>query len=278
MNKVIKRLLTFFIGTPLVLAIVFCDYLNHLPLQIVLGIFAVLGANEFYTMLSKKGYVLFTREIVLIGTALLPFSCYIFILYGLSLDITPWLYIAIIVLFMGFECFTAKTFENSVQKIAYSGLTLFYTGFLITFISRMTLLPDSKFVISLFLIFVFMCDSFAWFFGILFGKSTRGFVAASPNKSLVGFIGGIAGSVASGCLFKFIFSDIFTISYPRLIILGIITSLAAIIGDLIESVFKRSCNVKDSGTLIPGRGGVLDSIDSLLIAAPIFYIGYNFLF
>ena len=278
MNKVIKRLLTFFIGTPLVLAIVFCDYLNHLPLQIVLGIFAVLGANEFYSMLSKKGYVLFTREIVLIGTALLPFSCYIFILSGLSLDITPWLYIAIIVLFMGFECFTAKTFENSVQKIAYSGLTLFYTGFLITFISRMTLLPDSKFVISLFLIFVFMCDSFAWFFGILFGKSTRGFVAASPNKSLVGFIGGIAGSIGCGFLFKYLFPDVFTLSNVRLLILGLITSISAIIGDLIESVFKRSCEVKDSGNLIPGRGGILDSIDSILIAAPIFYIGYNFLF
>ena len=278
MNKVIKRLLTFFIGTPLVLAIVFCDYLNHLPLQIVLGIFAVLGANEFYSMLSKKGYVLFTREIVLIGTALLPFSCYIFILSGLSLDITPWLYIAIIVLFMGFECFTAKTFENSVQKIAYSGLTLFYTGFLITFISRMTLLPDSKFVISLFLIFVFMCDSFAWFFGILFGKSTRGFVAASPNKSLVGFIGGIAGSIGCGFLFKYLFPDVFTLSNVRLLILGLITSISAIIGDLIESVFKRSCEVKDSGNLIPGRGGILDSIDSVVIAAPIFYIGYNLLF
>ncbi len=278
MKKVIKRLLTFFIGTPLVLAIVFCDYLNHLPLQIVLGIFAVLGANEFYSMLSKKGYVLFTREIVLIGTALLPFSCYIFILPGLSLDITPWLYIAIIVLFMGFECFTAKTFENSVQKIAYSGLTLFYTGFLITFISRMTLLPDSKFVISLFLIFVFMCDSFAWFFGILFGKSTRGFVAASPNKSLVGFIGGIAGSIGCGFLFKYLFPDVFTLSNVRLLILGLITSISAIIGDLIESVFKRSCDIKDSGNLIPGRGGVLDSIDSVVIAAPIFYIGYNFLF
>ena len=70
MSKVVKRLLTFFIGIPIVLAIVFCDYLNHLPLQITLGIFAVLGANEFYNMLSKKGCVLFTREIVLIGTAL----------------------------------------------------------------------------------------------------------------------------------------------------------------------------------------------------------------
>lgn len=278
MNKVIKRLFTFFIGIPIVLGIVFCDYLNHLPLQIAIGIFAVLGANEFYNMLRKKGCVLFTREILLIGTSLLPFSCYVFILSGLSLDITPWLYISLIILFMGFECFTAKTFENSLSKIGYTSLTLFYCGFLLTFISRMTLLPDSKYIISLFLIYVFMCDSFAWFFGILFGKGTRGYVAASPNKSLVGFIGGIICSIGFGFLFKVLFPDIMTVSNLNLAILGFITSLAAIIGDLIESVFKRSCDVKDSGNLIPGRGGILDSIDSIIIAAPVFYIGYNFLF
>ena len=278
MSKVVKRLLTFFIGVPLVLAIVFCDYLNHLPLQVVLGIFAVLGANEFYNMMQEKGIKLFTREILLIATALLPMACYTFILYGLSLDITPWLFIAIVIILMGFECFSAKTFENSLQKIAYSCLTIFYTGFLLTFISIMTLLPDSRYVISLFLIFVFMCDSFAWFFGILFGKTTRGYVAASPNKSLVGFIGGVAGSIGCGFVFKYFFPDIMVISNLHLAILGLVTSLAAIIGDLIESVFKRSCGVKDSGKLIPGRGGVLDSIDSIVIAAPIFYIGYNFLF
>ena len=278
MSKVVKRLLTFFIGIPIVLLIVFCDYLNHLPLQITIGVFAVLGANEFYNMLTKKGCPLFTKEIILIATALLPFTCYIFILSGLSLDITPWLFISLIILFMGFECFTAKVFDKSLPKIAYSGLTIFYTGFLITFISRMTLLPDSKYVISLFLIFVFMCDSFAWFFGILFGKSTRGYVAASPNKSLVGFIGGILISIGCGFLFRFLFPEAITISTSHLVILGFITSLAAIIGDLIESVFKRSCEVKDSGNLIPGRGGILDSIDSIVIAAPVFYIGYNFLF
>ncbi|MBP5520548.1 MAG: phosphatidate cytidylyltransferase [Treponema sp.] len=277
MNKVAKRLLTFFIGIPLVLIIVFCDYLNHLPLQIVLGVFAVLGANEFHNMASKN-HRLFCKEIILIATALLPLGCYIFILLNLSLDITPWLYISIAILLMGIECFTAKTFEKSLEKIAYSLLAIFYCGFLITFISRMTLLQNSKYIISLFLIYVFMCDSCAWFFGILFGKSTRGFVAASPNKSLVGFIGGIIGSVAFGILFKILYPEVFTISYLNLSILGCITSISAIIGDLIESVFKRSCDIKDSGKLIPGRGGVLDSIDSVIIAAPIFYIGYNFLF
>lgn len=277
MNKVAKRLLTFFIGLPLVIAIVFCDYLYHLPLQIVVGICSVLGANEFFTMASTKSK-LFNRELVLISTAILPFFCYTFILFGLSLDIAPWLFIIVAIILMSFECLFSKTFEQSLSKLAYTFLIIFYCGFLVTFISRMTILPDSKYVITLFLIFVFMCDSAAWFFGILFGKSTRGLIAASPNKSLVGFIGGIAGSIASGCLFKFIFADIFTISYPRLIVLGLITSIAAIIGDLVESVFKRSCNIKDSGNLIPGRGGILDSMDSILIAAPVFYIGYNFLF
>ena len=277
MNKVAKRLLTFFIGVPLVISVVYFDYLNHLVLQLVLGVFAVLGANEFYDMASKK-HKLFTKEIVLISTALLPFTCYTFILSDLSLDITPWIFITIAILLMGYECFTAKTFETSLSKIAYTLLTVFYCGFLITFISRMTILPNSKYIISLFLIFVFMCDSFAWFFGILFGKTTRGFVAASPNKSLVGFIGGIAGSISCGVLLKVILPSIFTISYKNLIILGLLTSVAAIVGDLIESVFKRSCDVKDSGNLIPGRGGVLDSIDSIVIAAPVFFIGYNFLF
>ena len=277
MSKVGKRLFTFFFGVPLVLGIVFCDYLNHLPLQIIIGIFSVLGANEFYNMVSQKN-AMFTKEIVLIATALHPFICYIFILANLPLDISPWLFISISIIFMGYECFTAKSFEKSVSKIAYTQLTIFYCGFLMTFVSRMTLLPHSKHIISLFLIYVFMCDSFAWFFGILFGKSTRGFVAASPNKSLVGFAGGLIGSVAMGIVYKLIFPTIITTTYPKLIALGFITALSAVVGDLIESVFKRSCGVKDSGNLIPGRGGVLDSIDSIVIAAPIFYIGYNFLF
>ena len=133
-------------------------------------------------------------------------------------------------------------------------------------------------MLALYLIIVFMCDSGAWFFGVLFGKSTRGVIAASPNKSLVGFIGGILSSVASAIVVKEIYPDIFYLSYQNLVIISLITSVSAIIGDLVESVLKRSLDCKDSGTLIPGRGGVLDSIDSLLIAAPVFYIAVQFLF
>ena len=277
MSKLGKRLLTFFIGLPAVLLIVFYDYLYHLPLQIVLGIFATLGANELYNMLSKR-YKIFPKEIVLISVALLPFVAYLFELADISLDITPWFFICEVIIMLSLECFISKEFEKSFEKIAFSILIIFYCGFLITFLSRMAILPNSKYIIILFLIFVFMCDSCAWFFGMLFGKNNRGVIAASPNKSVIGFIGGIVGSIAFGLLFKYLFEDKIPCSYYRIAILGLLTSVASIVGDLIESVFKRSCDEKDSGILIPGRGGILDSIDSVLIAAPVFYIAQHFLF
>ena len=123
-----------------------------------------------------------------------------------------------------------------------------------------------------------MTDSGAWFFGVLFGKSTRGFFKASPNKSLVGFFGGIITAIACGILFKFIFPTVFFGSIWKIVLVSFTTALAAIIGDLIESVFKRSLGVKDSGTIIPGRGGLLDCLDSLILGAPIFYIGIHFLY
>lgn len=277
MNKVGKRLLTFFIGLPLVFVLVYVTYLNHLPLQIALGLFCVVGANEFYDMLSKK-MSLFSKDIILICVTLLPLSTYIFILSDISLDIAPWFFISELILLMGYECVVSKSFEKSVFKIAGSSLIILYTGYFITFLSKMTILENSNYIIILFLLNVFMCDSCAWFFGVLFGKNNRGYIAASPNKSLIGFAGGIVGAIFFSCVYKFIFPEIFNCSFVNLIVLSFITAIASIIGDLIESVFKRSCEVKDSGNLIPGRGGVLDSIDSILIAAPIFYIGQHFLF
>lgn len=277
MNKTGKRLLTFFIGIPIVLAIVYVDYLNHLPLQIVIGVFSILAANEFYTMLQPK-VALFSKPVVLILSAILPYISYLFILADMSLELTPWFFICECILLMALECFRAKTFEKSASKVAYSCLIIFYCGLLMTFLSRLTVLENSRYIISLFLILVFICDSLAWFFGILFGKGSRGYVAASPNKSIVGFVGGIISSIASGVLFKVLFPQIITTSYLNIILIGFFTAIASIVGDLIESVFKRFCDVKDSGNLIPGRGGVLDSIDSILISAPIFYICYHFLF
>ena len=122
----------------------------------------------------------------------------------------------------------------------------------------------------------FACDSIAWFFGILFGKNNRGLIKASPKKSIAGFIGGFAGSLCIGFIVYFLFKE-FRNFLPQLIIISLLTAAAAIIGDIVESILKRAADIKDSGKIILGRGGILDSMDSLLFAIPVFYISYKFL-
>ena len=277
MSSTVKRLLTFFIGVPLVLAFVYFDIYNHLPLNILIFAFSVFGSIEFYNMVSTK-FSLFPKPLIVTFSCVLPIISYVFSLIGLPYDACIMIFVLELALLMGIEALSSKTFENSFTKIASSTLIIFYCGFIFSFLQRLTVVENSKYVISLFLVLVFLCDSAAWLFGVLFGKNNRGFIAASPKKSIVGFLGGIAGSIFFGCLIKFIFPEIFAGSYLKMVILALITALAAIVGDLIESVFKRSLDTKDSGTLIPGRGGVLDSIDSILIAAPIFYIGIYFIY
>lgn len=277
MNKVAQRLLVFIIGIPFILALVFFNFYYSLLLNASVCVVSAIAANEFYNMIAKKNK-LFRKTIVITLSCLLPVLNYNFIIFDVSLEIIPWLFIFCIFILMGIESFTQSDFSISLEKISYSTLIIFYCGFLPTFISKMTVFENSVYFLSLYFLLVFLCDSGAWFFGVCFGKNNRGIFKASPNKSIAGFIGGIASSIGTGCIFKAIFPDLINCSYVQMIIWSLFVALAAVIGDLIESVFKRSSDVKDSGNLIPGRGGMLDCIDSLLVAAPVFYIGVHFLF
>jgi phosphatidate cytidylyltransferase len=110
------------------------------------------------------------------------------------------------------------------------------------------------------------------------GKGNRGFIKVSPNKSIIGFIGGIFGSILIALLTQYFFPEILPGPYYKGVILGFVVSIFAITGDLVESLLKRSADCKDSGNVIMGRGGILDSIDSLLFVAPVFYIMLEIIF
>lgn len=286
MNKVAKRLLTFFIGLPAVVCIVWFNPFDkyHIPLQIVALIISILGSNEFYNMLSKK-YELFPRWAILFFDALVFVSQYIFMIFGYRPELNIWVMAIVTTIFMGASVFR-KNFDNVITKLALSIFIILYCGFLFSFIPSLTYFKESRFFVILFLIIVFMCDSAAWFFGILFGKNNRGLFPASPNKSVVGFIGGIAGAIVFACLVNFAFSSlpnhevwgiVKPFEYWKICIIALFTALSGIVGDLIESVFKRDCGVKDSGNLIPGRGGVMDCMDSLSGAAAIYFVLIYFL-
>lgn len=271
MNKVAKRLLTFFIGVPLMILLVTMDFASHLVLNILVVSASVLSTHELTKMLSNR-VKLFPEWIYIASSVILTVSAYVLVYFGVYVELIQWIFALIILVIFAIEAFSQTEFTKSVEKLGLSLFIVFYGSYLFTYVSRFALIEYSPYYLMLFFILVFMCDSAAWFFGILFGKSTRGFVKASPNKSLVGFIGGILSSIACGVIVQFIFPSVFNFSIWWMILLGFGTSLAGIAGDLIESVFKRSCDVKDSGRLIPGRGGMLDCTDSILIAAPVFYI------
>lgn len=277
MNKIVQRLLIFFVGIPVVIGIVYFNILNHLPLHIAIWIFSCIALIELHTLFSKNSPMLPKPLVVTLGVSI-PVSAYVFIRCGITTEYTNFVLLAAALILMGYEVISAKTFEHSNTSLALSLFVVFYGGYLITFISRMTAWQNSVYFIAVFLFMVFMCDSIAWLFGMLLGKNNRGVVAASPNKSIAGFIGGYIGTVLASILAHFLWPQVFCGSVIKSVILGLLIATSAIIGDLVESVFKRSSGCKDSGTIMPGRGGVLDSIDSILFSAPVYFIVVHFFY
>jgi phosphatidate cytidylyltransferase len=159
---------------------------------------------------------------------------------------------------------------------------IIYPGIFMLWIIRMALFPRASLVILIFLFMVFANDSAAWAVGMLFGKGNRNIIPVSPNKSVAGFIGGLTASILIGLGAALLIPEVFKAriipAVPSGIILGFLSGIAAALGDLAESALKRSSSIKDSGTLIPGRGGILDSIDSIAMAAPVYYGLYRLLF
>jgi phosphatidate cytidylyltransferase len=118
---------------------------------------------------------------------------------------------------------------------------------------------------------VFCNDIFAYVFGMLFGKSNRNIFPVSPKKSLAGFIGGFIFSIVGALVIYYMGAPIFGGSIFNVVLISAVIGIVAPVGDLIESAMKRAANTKDSGNYIPGRGGIMDNIDSLIFSAPIYY-------
>lgn len=115
---------------------------------------------------------------------------------------------------------------------------------------------------------VWASDSLAFYIGKTFGKR-RLFKEVSPNKTVAGAVGSLSG----GIITTYIFSQFLIPMTPgRVITTGIIIGLSAVIGDLIESMFKRDAGVKDSSNIIPGHGGILDKIDGSLFTGPLLWL------
>ena len=236
---------------------------------ILVGIFvlflAMIGAHEFTQMLSKVK----NDDAIILPEWFLPSTAFLMglgVLFGES-----WLHTGLIIsslCWIFFELIFTK--KNKLSNFTSMGFGLFGMLWAVWSIFHITLikaLPDGSNLLLFLILVISLSDIAAYFGGKRFGKSLLA-PNISPKKTWEGSLFGLIGGGLAGALFGEHFLNMF---WLKGLLLSISISIIGQLSDLVESKIKRLCNVKDSGTLLPGHGGVLDRIDGYLLAAPAFY-------
>jgi len=265
-----KRILTAVILIPLALALVFIGPRWHWVFMLVTAGVAALAAWEFLGM-AEIGGAKPSRMAVLLAILLLFAGNFEW--PDQSTAILGMLSLALLVF-----CTFSSPVERMMPDIAVAIFCLFYTGFTLLALPALQEEANGPSLVTFLLCVVWAGDIAALYIGRRWGKHKL-IPRLSPNKTWEGTLGSMAGSllVAGGLLgaaaylqswdsARLSYSDSDGIWYW--LGLAVVISIAAQVGDLAESALKRSAGVKDSGTLLPGHGGVLDRIDALLLAAP----------
>jgi len=270
----------FFIGVPaIVFLVIYLPHLHHLAFNIIVIIFSALGAVEFAAILEKKQLRVSVIEAVIFGS-FAPLAYTLVICFNFPQWIIPLYFMSAVCWVMLSLAFTGRAkMENAINRLAGCFSVIIYPGLFMSWLVKMSMWEISG-AILFFLLIVFGNDSAAWLAGSLFGANNKGIFPASPNKSIAGFIGGIIGAIIISFCAAFLTPFIFpgNNNLVKIIILGVITAIFGNLGDLAESAIKRSVNIKDSGNLMLGRGGILDSIDSVSLASPVYFLLFNLFF
>ena len=227
-----------------------------------MAIISVLALYEFLALGKAKGYDVPT--VLCIAIMLIIIAA--FIIEELSVELG--MFAALLIIPASYVV-TKKSLENSLPSSAIAVLATTYVGMLGGSLIRLhNDFPEGYKLVFFLLLVVWLGDSGAYYVGKQFGKHKLS-PRISPKKTVEGLIGGVTASVIAAIVIHFTFFPAFPLLHA--IIAGVLLSIAGVIGDLAESMWKRSAAVKDSGTLIPGHGGFLDRFDSILFTAPILY-------
>lgn len=289
-HNTVLRLGVFFLGIPVLVLSAFLFPAAGLPVFAIIAVGAsALGAQETARLFPRR-YFAFRGNLLVTAVlgGIIPAAGYLAYLIPNSPP-PPFVVMGTIMLatavIMALQVFRDHDgdYAGIMPTVTSYLFVLVYPGLFVWHALRLVALPNPSLLIVLFLLATYLNDSSAWFFGRLLGrKTTRPGapppIPISPNKSIAGFVGGFVASplviIAAGAFFP----EILPGPLVSRIVFGMVIGVATITGDLVESAFKRSAAIKDSGQLIPGRGGLLDSIDSSLFAAPFFYYGYVLVF
>jgi phosphatidate cytidylyltransferase len=277
------RLLTIFFSVPIIFA---CTYFGKAYFLSLVLVLALVSLNEFYFMLKKKSL----SPSFLIGnitTIAIILSAYFFtasfpeeavsktakIATQMSRLATHsgWMSIVVTIVTISTIALFIKEIiwpkiNNSIVNIASTFFGTLYVGWIFSYFILLRDLSAKGGYIYFFIVVIWVNDIFAYLLGSKFGKAHFA-PLLSPRKTVEGALGGLTACVIVSVAFSF-FSGI---NIFHAVILGMLLSLFAQIGELAESLIKRDCGVKDSSSLVPGHGGVLDRMDSFILSAPVMY-------
>ena len=266
---------------------------DSLMLHLVFLIGAYFSFREFWPLCRATGHQTFSIWGTLSGCALVAIHYFAMRLLSAPVSIahlqlsTKLLHGGLAVAFLGTFLLTArrKKFDSSLGGVAATSLGLLYIFFLPSFVLKLRHLNlngtlggnveewnlfGHKMVVAT-LVIAKGCDVFALTVGKLVGR-TKAFPRLSPGKTIEGLAGGLAGSVLLALILQSEFAGVLSHFSPvKAALIGCCIGLSGILGDLAESLLKRSAGAKDAGQIVPGYGGALDVVDSLMVAGPVAY-------
>jgi phosphatidate cytidylyltransferase len=280
-----RRLITTVILWTVILAAMFSGsvLISDGVFLLLIFVLALAGLLEFYGLAEKRGLACF-KWCGLFGGALLMGGTFLHLATKyLGINDSPARandfetgFLILFVLGLCVRQLASKSSASGITAIAVTLFGLMYVPWLLNFIQKINFFPgldgNGKYFVLYFILVTKFSDMGAYAIGSLIGRHKM-IPRISPGKTWEGFGGAIFLSTASSLVFVHFLRDRMAgMNWIHAVILGVVLSSTAVVGDLIESLFKREAGVKDSGKYFPGIGGILDLLDSLLFNAPIMYL------
>ena len=255
-----KRVITALGGLPLLIAAVWFD--DSLPwFTILVAIWGLLAAFEFYRMVNTSKVPPLTY-FGLIWTLLFILSPHFDYDFLTPLLLTSAVILSLICLLL------RRRKEVAFASWAWTIAGILYIGWLLSYLVALRGLDDGRNWVFFALFTTFGSDTAAFFIGRALGRH-RLAPSISPGKTWEGAIGGVFGAIIASLILVTILS--LSVSYGQAILVGFLVSIFGQLGDLVESLLKRNMGVKDSGKLLPGHGGFLDRLDSIVFTGVVVY-------